>query len=68
MLQQRKRVIPLETFEERLSKAAIKFNEAADKLPPASRDRELRSQRVQQAETASNIAKWLSSKICGKAC
>jgi hypothetical protein len=68
MVQQRKRVRHQETFEERLSKAAVKFKEAADKAPPASRDRELLLQRVQQAETASNINKWLSSKICGKAC
>jgi hypothetical protein len=67
MVQQRKRVRHLETFEQRLSKAAVKFNEAADKLPPPSCDRELLLQRVQQAETASNINKWLSSKICGKA-
>jgi hypothetical protein len=64
MVQQRKRVRHLETFEQRLSKAAVKFNEAADKLPPPSCDRELLLQRVQQA---SNINKWLSSKICGKA-
>jgi hypothetical protein len=68
MVQQRKRVRHTETFEERLSKEAIKFKEAADKLPPGSFARELLLRRVAQAETASNIDKWLSSKICGKAC
>jgi hypothetical protein len=67
MVQQRRLVRHTETFEERLSKAAGKFKEAADK-PPASHDRELLLRRVQQPETASNIDKWLSSKICGKAC
>lgn len=68
MVQQRKRVRHRDTFEERLSKEAAKFKEAADKLPPGSFARELLLRRVAQAETASNIDKWLSSKICGKAC
>ena len=34
MDKQRKRVRHTETFEERLSKEAVKFKEAADKLPP----------------------------------
>jgi hypothetical protein len=41
MVQKRKRVRRTETFEERLSKEAVKFKEAADKLPPGSSDREL---------------------------
>jgi hypothetical protein len=66
MVQQRKRVRHRDTFEERLSKEAAKFKEAADKLPPGSFARELLLRRVAQAETASNIDKWLSSKIVGK--
>jgi len=68
MDKQRKRVRHTETFEERLSKEAVKFKEAADKLPPGSLARELLLRRVTQAETASNINKWLSSKISAKAC
>jgi hypothetical protein len=68
MVQQRKPVRQTETFEERLSKEAVKFKEAADKLPPGSLARELLLRRVTQAETASNINTWLSSKISAKAC
>jgi hypothetical protein len=68
MVQQRKRVRHTETFEERLSKETVKFKEAADKLPPGSFARELLLRRVTQAETASNINKWLGSKISAKAC
>jgi hypothetical protein len=68
MVQQRKRVRHTETFEERLSKEAVKLKEAADKLPPGSLARELLLRQVTQAETASNINKWLSSKISAKAC
>jgi hypothetical protein len=68
MDKQRKRVRHTETFEERLSKEAVKFKEAADKLPPGSLAREPLLRRVTQAETASNINKWLSSKISAKAC
>ena len=50
MVQQRKRVRHTETFEERLSKEAVKFKEAADKLPPGSFARELLLRRVTQAE------------------
>ena len=59
---------PTETFEERPSKEAAKFKEAADKLPPGRFARDQLMRRVAQAETASSINKWLSSKICGKAC
>jgi hypothetical protein len=41
---------------------------AANNLPPENYDRELLLRRREQAEIASNIDKWLSSKICGKAC
>jgi hypothetical protein len=54
-----------ETFKNRLPKEAV-HEEVADNLPPASSDRQLRQRK--QAETASNINKWLGSKICGKAC
>jgi hypothetical protein len=64
MVQPRKHT---ETFEEPLSKERVKIKEAADKLLPAGRAREMLLQ-VQQADTASNIEKWLSSKICAKAC
>jgi len=57
-----------ETFKHRLSKEAVQVKEAADNLPPENYDRELLLRRREQAETASNINKWLSSKICGKAC
>ena len=65
MVQQRKHT---ETFEERLSKERVKIKEAADKLPPGGHARELLLRQVQQAETASNVEKWLSSKICAKGC
>jgi hypothetical protein len=63
MVQQRTDVKQTETYEEQLSREAAQFN------PPSRRyDRESHLQRVEQVETASNIQKWLSSKICGKAC
>jgi hypothetical protein len=51
-----------------LPKEAVQFKAVVDNPSPESYDRELYLQRVEQAETASNIQKWLSSKICGKAC
>jgi hypothetical protein len=65
MVQQRKHVQHTATFKNRL---AAQFKAVADNPSPESHDRELYLQRVEQAETASNIQKWLSSKICGKAC
>jgi hypothetical protein len=67
MLQQETGAKRTETFERRLSKEAVKFNEGANNSPASRYDREL-SHPVERAETASNIQKWLSSKICGKAC
>jgi hypothetical protein len=64
MVQQRTHT---DAFENRLPKEAAQFNDAA-KLPSEKYDRELKLKRVGQAETASNINKWLGSKICGKAC
>lgn len=57
-----------ETFKHRLSKEAVQVREVANNLPPENYDRELLLRRREQAETASNIDKWLGSKICGKAC
>jgi hypothetical protein len=63
MVQQR---TDTETFKNRLPKEAVQLEEVSDTLPPVGSDRQLR--RREQAETASNINKWLGSKICGKAC
>jgi hypothetical protein len=68
MVQQLTGVKHTETFEKRLSREAAQFNEGAKNLPPRRDDQELLQRRVEQAETVSNINKWLSSKICGKAC
>jgi len=65
MVQQRTNT---DTFKNRLPKQAATFKEVDAKLPSEKYDREQSLQRVEQAETASNINKWLGSKICGKAC
>jgi hypothetical protein len=65
MVQQR---TSTDTFKNRLPKQAATFKEVDAKLPSEKYDREQSQQRVEQAETASNINKWLGSKICGKAC
>jgi len=52
----------------RLPNEAAPFKEVAAKLLSEKYDRELNLERVEQAELASNISKWLGSKICGKAC
>jgi len=57
-----------DTLKNRLPKQAATFKEVDAKLPSEKYDREQSRQRVEQAETASNIKKWLGSKICGKAC
>ena len=57
-----------DTFKTRLPKEAAPFKEVAAKTPSEKYDRELNLKRVEPAETASNINKWLDSKICGKAC
>jgi hypothetical protein len=62
MVQQR---TDTEMFKNRLSKEALQLEEAFDNPPPKSHEQQLRRQ---QAEMASNINKWLGSKICGKAC
>ena len=61
MAKQRKRVIHMATFEERLAEDAIKLKEAAEKLPPGSMARELLLRRDRQAKTASHINDWLRS-------
>ncbi|MDF0515794.1 hypothetical protein P0R31_00895 [Bradyrhizobium yuanmingense] len=61
MLKKRNRVKHTATFEERLANEAIKFREAAERQPPGSLAKELLLRRARQAETASNINKWLSS-------
>jgi hypothetical protein len=58
MIKQRRRVKRIATFEERLAQEALGFKEAADKQPNGSQPRELL---LRQAETGSNIDKWLSS-------
>jgi hypothetical protein len=68
MVQQQTRFKRTETFEQRLSREALQFNEGANNSPSRRYDRELPPNRVERAETASNINKWLSSKICAKAC
>jgi len=52
----------------RLPNEAAPFKEVAAKLLSEKYDRELNLERVEQAELATNISKWLGSKICGKAC
>jgi hypothetical protein len=49
------------TFEERLAQEALEFKEAAKKQRNGSQARELLLRRARQAETGSNIDKWLSS-------
>jgi len=61
MAQQRRRVKREATFEERLAEEAQRFREAATELPPGSHARELLLRRARQAETASQVNKWLSS-------
>ena len=56
------------TDTNRLPKEAAPFKEVAAELPSEKYDRELNLKRVEQAEIASNINKWLGSKISGKAC
>jgi hypothetical protein len=57
-----------DTFETRPPKEAARFKEVAAKKPSEKYDGEPDLKRVEQAKTASNISKWLGSKICGKAC
>ena len=61
MMIQRRRIKYIVTFEERLAQEAREFKKAADKQPDGSPARELLLRRVRQAETGSNIGKWISS-------
>jgi hypothetical protein len=61
MAQRRMRVKHTATFEERLAQEATKFREASDKQPNGSIARERLLRRARQAETASQIDKWLNS-------
>jgi len=58
---QRSGVKNIPSFEERLAQEALELKAAAYKLPIGSRARELLLRRARQAETGSNIDKWLSS-------
>lgn len=60
MIRRRNRVKHTKTFEERLADEAARFKEAASKLPPCTQ-RDLYLRRARQAETASDINKWLTS-------
>jgi hypothetical protein len=61
MVQTRKRVKHLTTFEERLAQEARQFKEAAEKQPHGGMARELLLRRARQAETASHMSEWLTS-------
>jgi hypothetical protein len=61
MPQQRRRIKHEKTFQERLAEEALRFREAAEKLPLGSHARELLLRRARQAETASHINDWLTS-------
>jgi hypothetical protein len=65
---QRTYVQHTETFRKPPSRDAVQFDEDANNSPPLRYHREVFPQRVERVETADNIQKWLSSKICGKAC
>lgn len=61
MPQQRRRIKHEKTFQERLAEEALRFKEAAEKLPPGTQAQELLLRRARQAETASHIDEWLNS-------
>jgi hypothetical protein len=61
VMNERRRIKPTATFEERQAEEAQKFKEAAEKQPPGSTARELLLRRARQAETASHINEWLTS-------
>jgi hypothetical protein len=63
MVQQR---TPTDTLANGLPKEAAQFKEAPVERPSEKYNLELKH--VEQTEIASNINKWLGSKICGKAC
>ena len=61
MPQQRRRIKHDKTFQERQAEEALRFREAAEKLPPGSHAQELLLRRARQAETASHINERLKS-------
>jgi hypothetical protein len=60
-MQKRRRIKHDKTFQERLVEEARRFREAASKEAPGSTARELLLRRARQADTASEIDKWLAS-------
>jgi hypothetical protein len=61
-MSQRRRVVHIDTFEDRLAAEAARCQEAAEKLPYGlARDMMLR--RARQSETASHMNQWLSSAV-----
>jgi len=57
-----RRVRHTATFEERLAQEAKKFKDAAEQQAPGSLARELLLRRARQAETASHINDWVTSR------
>ena len=60
-MQKRRRIKHEKTFQERLAEEAERFREAAARLSPGTAQ-ELLLRRARQAETASHMNEWLSSK------
>lgn len=57
-----------DTVLTRPPKDAAPFEEVAAKTASEKYSREPDQKRVEQAEIASSINRWLGSRICGKAC
>jgi hypothetical protein len=56
----KRRIKHEKTFDQRLVEEAARFREAAEQLPPGMA-KELYLKRARQAETASQINRWLNS-------
>lgn len=56
----RRRLTPIDSLEDRLSKQAICLREEAEALPPGA-ERTAIERRARQAETGSHISGWLQS-------
>ena len=61
MMIQRRRIKYIVTFEERLAQEAREFKKGGRQATGWQPARELLLRRVRQAETGSNISKWISS-------
>ena len=61
MIDRRRRNKYIATFAERLAQEALEFKQSADKQPNGSPAQQLLLRRSRQAETGSNIDKWISS-------